>query len=126
MTRTGGKHDSELFADEAVAFLTAQKGDRPFFCYVAFKAPHDPRVAPPAWHERFRTTPPPVPANLAPQHPFDNGEMKIRDELLLPWPRTVPAVQRELADYYASIGHLDEQIGRILAELRKSGWRRTR
>jgi hypothetical protein len=41
-----------LFADEAVAFLEAQ-GDWPFLCHVAFKAPHDPRVAPPDWHERF-------------------------------------------------------------------------
>jgi arylsulfatase A-like enzyme len=47
--------------------------------------------------------------------------MKIRDESLLPLPRTVTAVQRELADYYASIGHVDEQIGRILATLRSSG-----
>ena len=47
--------------------------------------------------------------------------MTIRDELLLPWPRTETAVQRELADYYASIGHLDEQIGRILATLRRLG-----
>ena len=121
VTREGGKHDSALFADEAVAFLEAQKGDRPFLCYVAFKAPHDPRVAPAVWHERFRASPPPAPANFLPQHPFDNGEMAIRDELLLPWPRTETAVQRELADYYASIGHLDEQIGRILATLRSSG-----
>jgi arylsulfatase A-like enzyme len=121
VTRTLEKHDSEVFADEALAFLREQRAGQPFLCYVAFKAPHDPRVAPPVWHDRFRATPPPAPANFLPEHPFDNGELQIRDELLLPRPRTEAAVRKELADYYASIGHLDEQIGRVLAELNRSG-----
>jgi arylsulfatase A-like enzyme len=123
--RTVEKHDSEQFADEAVAFLRARRDGAPFLCYVAFMAPHDPRVAPAAWHERFRASPPPAPANLLPEHPFDNGELKVRDELLLPWPRTAEAVRKELADYYASIGFLDEQVGRILDELRASGLEET-
>ena len=121
VARTAASHDSETFADEAIAFLGAQVPGRPFLCYVAFKAPHDPRVAPAAWHDRFRASPPPAPANFLPEHPFDNGELQIRDELLLPRPRTEAAVRKELADYYASIGHLDEQIGRILAALNGSG-----
>src|SRR5262249_51568247 len=55
-----------------------------------------------------------------PQHPFDNGDMKGRDEKLAPWPRTPAVVRRHLADYYAMISHLDAQVGRILDALAAS------
>ncbi len=61
-----------------------------------------------------------VPANFLPQHPFDNGEMKIRDETLLPLAahrRRRPARAGRLLPL---IGHLDEQIGRILDALETS------
>jgi arylsulfatase A-like enzyme len=63
----------------------------------------------------------PLPANFMPEHPFDNGEMTIRDELLEKWPRTPEAIRRHLAEYYGMISHLDEQVGRILAALERSG-----
>lgn len=119
--RTNALHDTEVFADTAIEFLRAQTGEPPFLCYVAFKSPHDPRTATPAWHAHYRTSPPPLPPDYLPQHPFDNGEMTVRDEKLLPWPRTPEAVRGELADYYACVSHLDEQIGRIFAVLRETG-----
>ena len=115
------KHSSELFADEAVAFLRSHQSEQPFFCYVAFTAPHDPRQAPAEYRSLYDAAKLPLPANYMPEHPFDNGEMKIRDEKLLPWPRTPEAVRGELADYYAMITHMDAQIGRILAALQESG-----
>ena len=43
----GGKHWSEIVADDALTFLeTASESDNPFFMYVAFNAPHDPRQSP--------------------------------------------------------------------------------
>ncbi|MBA3697765.1 MAG: sulfatase-like hydrolase/transferase [Planctomycetes bacterium] len=116
-----GKHVVERFADEAVTFLAAQNGSQPFLCYVAFNAPHDPRVAPTAYHTAYRADPPVVPRNFMPQHPFDNGELMVRDEKLLPTPRDETAVRREIGDYYAAITFMDEQIGRILAALESSG-----
>ena len=115
------QHHTELFADTAVDFIRRQTNGQPFLCYVAFKSPHDPRTATPVWHDYYRRNPPPLPVNFLPVHPFDNGEMTVRDEALLPWPRTPEAVQRELADYYACVSHLDEQIGRILDALRATG-----
>jgi len=41
--RTAGKFSSEEFADAAIGFLESHRGPEPFFCYVAFTAPHDPR-----------------------------------------------------------------------------------
>jgi arylsulfatase A-like enzyme len=121
--RPSGRHSVEVFADAASRFIGSRKGEglAPFLCYVAFNAPHDPRVAPAEYRARYRDEDVPLPANFLPLHPFDNGEMRIRDERLAPWPRTPEVVRRHLADYYAAIEHLDAQVGRILDALREAG-----
>ena len=119
--RSGAKHSSELFADAAVQFLAGLEGDDPFFCYVAFTAPHDPRDPPRPFAERYYDERPPLPRNFLPQHPFDNGFLVLRDEVLGPWPRTRELVSDQLCEYYGLITHMDEQIGRVLAALEASG-----
>ena len=47
--------------------------------------------------------------NFLPRHPFDNGELEVRDELLSPIPRTPEAMRSELADRLATITHLDHE-----------------
>ncbi|MBX9677239.1 MAG: sulfatase-like hydrolase/transferase [Gemmataceae bacterium] len=115
------KHVSERFADEAIRFLKSAPKEGPWALYVAFTAPHDPRKAPKEWHAKFDPASMPLPANYLPEHPFDNGEMKVRDEKLEAFPRTKDAIRRHLADYHAMLAHLDAQIGRILAELEARG-----
>lgn len=120
--RPSGKHSVELFTDSAVEFIQAQKGsEQPFLAYVAFNLPHDPRVAPKDYHALYDRKKPPLPPNYLPQHPFNNGEMMVRDEKLAPWPRTQDVVRQHLADYHAAITFLDAQIGRILAALEQAG-----
>jgi arylsulfatase A-like enzyme len=119
--RPSGEHSVKLFADSAIEFLRRQDGRRPFLCYVAFNAPHDPRQPPPPYKEAYQARPPPAPRNFLARHPFDNGELAVRDELLAPLPRTPKVVRQHLADYYGYITFLDDQIGRILAALRDSG-----
>ncbi|MFO0930708.1 MAG: sulfatase-like hydrolase/transferase [Gemmataceae bacterium] len=114
------QHTSELFADEAVRFLT-ERHDRPWALYVAFTAPHDPREAPPAYRDRYDPAKLTLPANYLPRHPFDNGELKNRDEQLEKWPRTPVAIRKHRADYYAIISHLDAQVGRVLDTLDRTG-----
>ena len=118
---TGDRHSSEIFADSTVRFLTEYDGNRPFFAYVPFTAPHDPRQAPPQYKDLYKPDEIPLPPNFLPQHPFDNGELNIRDELLAPHPRTPGDIRRHAADYYAIVTHLDAQIGRILEALRATG-----
>lgn len=114
-----GKHACEIFADEVISFLgTPQKS--PFLCYVPFDAPHDPHIVPDDFPIKYDPDKLPLPPNFAPEHPFDNGEMKIRDELLLPFPRTPEMIRSMLADYYRYVSYLDSQIGRILEALAKS------
>jgi arylsulfatase A-like enzyme len=120
--RPSGKHSVELFADSAIEFLKKQKGaDKPFVAYVAFNGPHDPRTAPKEYHDPYNKNKPPLPPNFLPVHPFNNGDMILRDERLAPWPRTPEVVRQHLADYYAYITFLDSQVGRILAALREAG-----
>ena len=115
---------SAVFADAALAFLEwlgEHAPDQPFLAWVAFTAPHDPRTPPAEYRAMYDPDALPVPANFAPVHPFDNGDMLVRDELLGPWPRTPEVLQREWADYYGMISHMDAQIGRILEGLESSG-----
>lgn len=106
---------TNLFADAACEFLRRQDGDRPFFLYVAFTSPHDPRTPPEAW--RYDPRDVALPANYLPVHPFDNGEMSGRDENLEVWPREPGAIRQHIADYYGMISHMDDRIGQILATL---------
>ena len=62
-----------------------------------------------------------VPENYLPEHPFDNGAIKIRDEALL-LSRTKEIVRVHRSEYYAIITHMDQEIGRILkAQEKRSG-----
>lgn len=121
-TRPGDKFSSELFADAAVEFLRSQKaGGQPFFCYLAFTSPHDPRTSPPPYNTMYDPAKMPLPANFLPEHPFDNGELRNRDELLAPFPRTPADTRQQLCDYYGMITSQDAQVGRILSALDESG-----
>jgi arylsulfatase A-like enzyme len=119
--RPSGKHCVELFADTVIDFLKRPKEGKPFLAYVALNAPHDPRIAPREYHDRYNAAKPPLPDNFLPRHPFNNGNMAGRDEELAPWPRTPEIVRQHLADYYASITFLDVQVGRVLDALKASG-----
>ncbi|MGH9720513.1 MAG: sulfatase-like hydrolase/transferase [Bryobacteraceae bacterium] len=117
----GAKPSSELFSDSAVNFLKNYREDKPFCLYVAYTSPHDPRTAPEPYASLYKPEGVKLPKNFMPEHPFDNGEMKIRDEQLAPWPRTPEVVRKHIADYYAMVSHVDAQIGRVLDALRQTG-----
>jgi len=112
---------SARHADVFLDFLAKRNSAKPFLAYIAPPVPHDPRVA----EERFMKMYDParitLSANFQPRHPFDNGEMEVRDEKLAPWPRTREEMQRHLAEYYACVTGLDFHIGRIVTALREKG-----
>lgn len=111
---------SRTFADAAIE-LIHRRPKEPFFLHVNFTAPHDPLLIPPGYAGKYDPAKIPLPANFLPEHPFDHGNLKGRDELLFAWPRTSEEVRKELAAYYAVISHMDEQVGRILAALDQTG-----
>ena len=121
--RTSG-YPGKVAADDAIAFLKrhAAAGWRePLFMYLAFAGPHDPRTASEEYLAMYDVEQMSLPANYLPEHPFDNGELRVRDERLAPWPRTEAVVRSHLRDYYAVITHMDMQIGRVLTTLEELG-----
>jgi len=120
-----GKHWSEVLGDDALSFLErAQNRDNPFFMYLAFNAPHDPRQSPKEFVDRYPLDKIAVPDNFIPEYPYReemSAGKNLRDEKLAPFPRTEYSVKVHRQEYYAIITHMDEQIGRILEALKKSG-----
>lgn len=113
--------DAEVFASATIDFLKGRPKEKPFFAYLAFKTPHDPRVVPPKFHQMYQAEKLPLPPNFLPEHPFDNGEMKIRDEMLAKFPRTPEEIRKHIAAYYAATSATDDQIGRVLKALDEMG-----
>lgn len=142
----GGTHWSEVLADDANNFINDASGsDKPFFMYLAFNAPHDPRQSPKKFVESYDPGKLQIPENYLPEYPFKNpigagrvneqnrphppdtpkgvieSSQYLRDERLAPFPRTEYAVQKHRQEYYAIISHMDEQIGHILDQLKNKG-----
>ncbi|MCY2995277.1 MAG: sulfatase-like hydrolase/transferase [Planctomycetota bacterium] len=112
---------SQRHADAAIQFLRDRPQERPFYIYLAPPVPHDPRIAPQEFMDLYDPAQLPLPAAFLPLHPFDNGELTVRDEHLAPWPRTPENTRRQIADYYACISCLDHHVGRIFQTLRELG-----
>ncbi|MCK9640026.1 MAG: sulfatase-like hydrolase/transferase [Prolixibacteraceae bacterium] len=122
-------HCCQRMADRTIGFLksrTASHEARPFYIYLAPPVPHDPRSAEPQFHKLYDPAKISLSPAFMPQHPFDNGDMTVRDEQLATWPRTPEDTKQQNADYYSCITGLDYHVGRILAELKASGqWKNT-
>lgn len=125
--RTPAGHSSEHFTDAVVDFLErhrASGSDKPFFAYVPFTAPHDPRDPPPAWLRKLKDLPrPDLPENFRGQHGLNLGRMtmRVRDENLMGWPRDPEQLRDQLTEYRALVAHLDDQVGRVLRTLADNG-----
>lgn len=121
----GGKHWSEVLKDDALGFIEqTKKSENPFFMYLAFNAPHDPRQAPRKYLDMYPLEDISLPESYLPMYPFKdsigNGP-DLRDEALATFPRTEHAVKTHIREYYALITHLDDQIGGILDGLEAIG-----
>ena len=121
----GGKHWSEVVGDDACGYIgRAAKSDKPFFMYLAFNAPHDPRQSPKSYVDHYPLDKVRVPQNFLPEYPYKDAigcGKGLRDEKLAPFPRTKYAVKVNRQEYYAIVTHMDAQVGRILDALEASG-----
>lgn len=108
---------ADIFTDIAIQAIAEAPADRPWLCFLAHTAPHDPHDCPPQFQALYNPDTMPLLPNYMPEHPLDNGDMMIRDELLENWPREQAAMRRYRARYYAAISHLDYNVGRLLKHL---------
>ncbi len=117
-------YSTDLFADAALDFINGYaegEKENPFFCYVSFTAPHDPRSPREDYIGMYPDESMPLPGNFKDLHPFEFDDLNIRDETLAPWPRTPEMIQASLADYYALISHVDSRVGDLIETLKKEG-----
>jgi len=121
----GGTHWSEVVASETMAFLdSTATSENPFFMYVAFNAPHDPRQSPREYVDMYPLENISVPESYLAEYPYKEAigcGPELRDEMLAPFPRTEYAVKVHRQEYYAIITHMDAQIRRILWKLEQTG-----
>ena len=120
----GGTHWTQVVADNTLEFFEQAKEDEnPFFMYLSFNAPHDPRQAPREYVDMYPLDSIKVPENFLREYPYADAicGKNLRDERLMPYPRTEYAVKRNRQEYFAAITYMDHHIGRMLDALEASG-----
>ncbi len=90
--------------DHVLEYLRTRDGQRPFFLFLSYLEPHHQNnlgryVAPKGYRERYEEYP--IPGDLAPFHGGD-------------W-------QKNLPDYYGICANIDENLGRVRAEIERLG-----
>lgn len=117
-----GVHSTELFTDAAVDFVNGYDGEDPFFMYVAYLAPHDPRTMPDEFKNMYDPADIELPPNFYPMPHINFGwGNQGRDENTAGYPRQPEEIKQHIADYYAMISHADHCIGRIIQALEDKG-----
>ncbi|MDA1265607.1 MAG: sulfatase-like hydrolase/transferase [Planctomycetota bacterium] len=138
MRKASAEEGSAWHAQQVLDYLAEREasGDEdPFFIYLGFSHPHDPRWASEellahygAVNELDTLNPnpdaPPLPANWLPAHPFHDGQPGLRDEVNVQGvkQRRDPAtIRNEIGRQLACSENIDIQIGRVLAKLDATG-----
>ena len=117
-----GKHSSTLLTDAAIELLKDNvHKENPFFMYLAYLAPHDPRTMPDSFREMYDPEKITLPPNFQEIIDTNYPLMVHRDESLAAYPRDEKEIRRHIAEYFAMITHLDYEIGRLLDALHESG-----
>lgn len=142
-TQRGGTAEtgSAWHGDQVLAYLAERertKDAHPFLIYFGFSHPHDTRDGTPELLAKYGATnhadeaampptdprQPPLPPNWLPKHPFDNTDMRVRDEVSVSgvWGRRDPAtIRNEIGREYSCCENIDRQIGRVLDKLEAMG-----
>jgi arylsulfatase len=91
---------SDIFTEEAIKFIENCKNN-PFFCYLAFNAPHTPLQVPGYYYEMYR--------NIDPSSGFNND--------LKPFPAMTEKDKEDARRVYAMVTNIDDNIGRLLRRI---------
>lgn len=116
-----GVHSTDLFTGDAVHFINGYEGEEPFFLYLSFLAPHDPRTMPEKYREMYKPEDITLPPNFREMPEFSFGWSNGRDETVAGYPRRPEEVKQHIADYYAMISHIDDNVGELMAALAQRG-----
>lgn len=113
-------HPTNWCANNSIRFLKTRDRTKPFFLMSSFVRPHQPLDAPQSYYDMYKDKElaPPVQGDwdqeaLTAQHGYTSDSIYGCND----------ATMRHdaMAGYYASITHVDHQIGRILQALKEDG-----
>jgi len=93
---------TDVLTDAALDYIGKNK-DNPFFCYVAFNAPHGPLEVPKKSYEQYK------------------DKIKLTDFPKFGFPIEGKVNLDETAKIYGMVTNIDDNIGRLLAALEKLG-----
>jgi arylsulfatase A-like enzyme len=96
-------YTADLYASEAIEWLTERDDEKPFFLYLSMAEPHTSFANPPEYNKLYSQY------SEGEVVPIPNGGTKPPKELLIP---------RGPGEYYANITYMDAQLGRVLHWLR--------
>ncbi|MGM9643403.1 MAG: sulfatase/phosphatase domain-containing protein, partial [Eubacteriales bacterium] len=117
-----GVHSTELFSADAIEFINNYESDEPFFMYLSYLAPHDPRTMPEKYRTMYKPEDITLPPNFMEMPAFSFGWAdRGRDEAVASFPRKPDEIKQHICDYYAMISHIDDNVGRILEALDAKG-----
>jgi iduronate 2-sulfatase len=112
-------------AEKTVELLRKHgKGDRPFFLATGFVRPHYPSVAPASYFDDYPIEKIPFPE--VPEGDLDDipkmGKSGMTSESsgIAKYPDNI---KQMWSDYYATVTFMDEQLGKVMAELDRQGLR---
>jgi arylsulfatase A-like enzyme len=95
---------SDIFTGEALKFIE-QNGEGPFFCYLAFNAPHTPLQVPDKYYKMYK--------DVDPTEGFDGDER--------PFPEMTEKDKEDARKVYAMVTNIDDNVGRVLQKLKDMG-----
>ena len=117
-----GVHSTELFSADAIDFINRYDEENPFFLYLSYLAPHDPRTMPEKYRTMYKAEDITLPSNFMEMPAFSFGWAdRGRDEAVASFPRNPDEIKQHIADYYAMISHIDDNVGKIIDTLDSKG-----
>ncbi|MFV0381373.1 MAG: arylsulfatase [Breznakia sp.] len=111
-------HPTNWAVDESIRFLNTRDREKPFFLMTSFVRPHPPFDAPQSYYDIYK--------NKQLQDAA-SGNWKLQNTLYGDTKDSIfgnhhPSMTHDaMAGYYASITHVDHQIGRLLTSLQEDG-----
>lgn len=116
-------HPTRWTADRAITFLNSYGGEQPWFLKVSFKRPHPPFDPPRRWLEFYNDVRLPMPQAgewADSQHGHIGGSLEETPNATRGrFPGSEVHAARQA--YFASVSHVDEQVGRIMQALERRG-----
>lgn len=91
---------TDIFAEQAIQFIEKNR-QTPFFCYLAFNAPHTPLQVPDKYYQQYK--------NIDPSSGFENDNRTFQ--------KMTEKNKEDARKIYAMVSCIDDNIGKLLNKL---------